>query len=74
MAVNLAQAENSRDKKNRILVKRDHIKVTVDLSSDFKAYMKSVRQKDESERARLAGNRDDSYKAPLRTSEPAEYI
>jgi hypothetical protein len=72
--VNLAQAEGIRDGKNRIVVKRHHIEVTVNLSSDFKEYMKSVRMKDESERARLAGNRDDSYKAPKPTSEPEEYV
>lgn len=73
VAVNLAQAEGIRDPKNRIVVKRHHIEVTVSLSSDFKDYMKSVRKKDESERARLAGNRDDSYKAPPTTSEPDDY-
>ncbi|KAJ8114624.1 hypothetical protein OPT61_g3535 [Boeremia exigua] len=64
VAVNLAQAENSRDKKNRILVKRSHIKVTVDLSSDFKAYMKSARKTDESKRAAILGIRNDEYTSP----------
>ncbi|KAJ4408463.1 hypothetical protein N0V91_003114 [Didymella pomorum] len=73
VAVNLAQAEGIKDAKKRIVVKRHHIEVTVNLSSDFKAYMKSVRKKDESERARLHGNRDDSYKAPLTAAEPVEY-
>jgi 16S rRNA U1498 N3-methylase RsmE len=72
--VNLAQAENLRDDKQRIVVKRHHIKVTVDLSSDFKEYMKSVRKKDESDRALLVRNRDDHYKAASsELSESEEY-
>ncbi|KAJ4320043.1 hypothetical protein N0V94_003608 [Neodidymelliopsis sp. IMI 364377] len=74
VAVNLAQAEGIRDSKGRIVVKRHHIEVTVDLSSDFKDYMKSVRKKDESERALLVGNRDDSYKVALDTSGVESYI
>lgn len=60
VAVNIAQAEDIRDPKKDIVVKRHHVGVTVSLSSDFKDCMKSVRKKGESERACLAGNRDDS--------------
>ncbi|KAJ4305940.1 hypothetical protein N0V90_001473 [Kalmusia sp. IMI 367209] len=62
--VNLAQAEGSKDKKGRFVVKRDHIKVTAELSKEFKNYMVSVHKKNESQRAQLMGYRYDAFNIP----------
>ncbi|KAH7378244.1 hypothetical protein BKA66DRAFT_466882 [Pyrenochaeta sp. MPI-SDFR-AT-0127] len=64
IAVNLAQAEGVKDKNGQIVVKEKHIEVTVELSKDFKRYMSSLRQKTDSERARLAGIRNDEFNVP----------
>jgi hypothetical protein len=59
--VNLAQAEGEKNDKGKILVKRDHIKVTVEMSKDFKDYMISLHRKTESERAKIMGYRNDVF-------------
>lgn len=61
IAVNLAQAEDVRDKQGRFIVKRAHIKVTVDLLKSFGDYMSQLHKMSQSKRARLNRNRDDDY-------------
>ncbi|KAJ4362286.1 hypothetical protein N0V83_010379 [Neocucurbitaria cava] len=61
IAVNLAQAEDVRDSKGRFTVKRDHIKVTVDLLKDFENYMLKLHKKSRGQRAQIHGNRFDAY-------------
>lgn len=61
IAVNLAQAEGSRDKQGRFLVKMDHIKVTVDLLKDFSGYMEGLHKMSQSKRARVNKTRDDDF-------------
>lgn len=63
MAVNLAQAEDSRDPKGRFTVKRDHIKVTVDLLRDFGKYMLEVQRMTPSKNAELGKLRFDDFNA-----------
>ncbi|KAF2640337.1 hypothetical protein P280DRAFT_518748 [Massarina eburnea CBS 473.64] len=64
IAVSLAQAEGTKEKKGRFVVKRDHIKVTVELSKEFKNYMVSMRRKNESQRAQLMEYPYDAFNAP----------
>ncbi|KAH3910706.1 hypothetical protein HBH56_145150 [Parastagonospora nodorum] len=64
IAVNLAQAEGNKNSDGKVTVKEKHIKVTVELSRDFKRYMVSLHHKTESERARVAGTRYDDFGAP----------
>jgi hypothetical protein len=59
--VNLAQAEGDTDNKGRVIVKRDHIKATVEMSKEFKEYMISLHKKTESQRAQIMGYRYDSF-------------
>ena len=62
--MNLAQAEDVRDTKGRFTVKRDHIKVTVDLLKDFENYMLKLHKKSQGQRAQIHGNRFDAYTNP----------
>lgn len=57
----LAQAEGKKDGKGRFIVKREHIKVTADMSKEFKNYMLSVHKKNESQRAQFMGHRHDAF-------------
>jgi hypothetical protein len=61
IAVNLAQAEDTRDEKGRFVVERKHIKVTVDLLKEFKAYMHGLHKKTNEQRALEAKIRFDPY-------------
>ncbi|KAH7045281.1 P-loop containing nucleoside triphosphate hydrolase protein [Macrophomina phaseolina] len=63
IAVALAQTEESRDKRGRIQVTREHIKSTVRMSRDFKEYLTKLYKKDETQRAAMAGIRDDTFGA-----------
>ena len=45
-------------------MKRDHIKVTAEMSKEFKNYMVSVHKKNESQRAQLMGYRYDAFNSP----------
>ncbi|KAF4311171.1 ATPase AAA-type core [Botryosphaeria dothidea] len=64
IAVALAQTEGDRDKRGRVQVRRDHIKSTVRMSKDFKAYLNKLYMKDETQRAATAGNRLDTFGVP----------
>jgi SpoVK/Ycf46/Vps4 family AAA+-type ATPase len=61
IAMNLAQAEGDIDNKGRVLIKRDHIKATVEMSKEFKEYMISLHKKTESQRAQIMGYRYDLF-------------
>lgn len=61
VAVALAESQGHKDSKGRILVKSDHIKATVQMSREFKGYLKSLWKQDESSRATSLGNRYDAY-------------
>lgn len=59
IAVALAQTQEDKDKRGRIQIRKEHIKSTVRMSKDFKAYLNKLYMKDETQRAEKAGNRLD---------------
>ncbi|KAJ4315436.1 hypothetical protein N0V94_005938 [Neodidymelliopsis sp. IMI 364377] len=61
IAVNLAQADESRDSKGWFQVKRDHIKVTVDLLKDFGNYMLKTQTMSPRKNAEIAKVRFDAF-------------
>lgn len=56
----LAEAENDRDARGRILIKKEHIQATVEMSKTFKHYMKQLHKKDEDSVAAARGIRYDA--------------
>ncbi|KAF0322177.1 ATPase [Colletotrichum asianum] len=60
-AVALAEYEADKDSEGRIKVKDDHLKAVVDLSKDFKTYLKDLHRKDEGKRAEQRYERLDSF-------------
>ncbi|KAI8234054.1 Lon protease [Colletotrichum sp. SAR 10_86] len=60
-AVALAEYEADKDSEGRIKVKDDHLKAVVDLSKDFKSYLKDLHRKDEGKRAEHRHERLDSF-------------
>ncbi|KAF4546170.1 ATPAse [Lasiodiplodia theobromae] len=61
IAVALAQVENDCDARGRIQIKRKHIRSTVNMSRNFKSYLKELYQKDETQRAAAWGHRYDAF-------------
>lgn len=61
VAVALAEAQGQKDDKGRVLIKKEHIKATVDMSKDFSDYLKRVHKSDMSKKAAIMGNRFDAY-------------
>lgn len=61
MAVALAEAQGQKDEKGRVLIKKEHIKATVDMSKEFGDYLKRVHNYDMSKKAALMGVRYDAY-------------
>lgn len=60
-AVALAEYEAQKDAEGRIMLTDDHIKAVVEMSSDFKRYLKALHKKDESGRAAMRQERLDSW-------------
>jgi len=58
--VALAEAEGEKDARGRIVITKDHIRSTVEMSKAFKHYMKKLNKKDEDAMAAVRGNRYDS--------------
>lgn len=61
MAVALAEAQGQKDDKGRVLIKKEHVKATVDMSKEFSDYLKHVHRHDMSKKAALMGIRNDAY-------------
>ena len=61
VAVALAQSQGAKDKEKLIVVKEAHIKATVQMSREFKGYMKGVWKQSESDRATSLGHRYDAF-------------
>ncbi|KAG8169340.1 hypothetical protein KVR01_000085 [Diaporthe batatas] len=61
VAVALAEAQGQKDDKGRILIKKEHVKATVDMSKEFSDYLKRVHRHDMSKKAALMGIRNDAY-------------
>lgn len=61
VAVALAEAQGQKDDKGRVLIKKEHIKATVDMSKEFSDYLKRVHKTDMSKKAAMMGNRFDAY-------------
>lgn len=59
-AVALAEVEGDTDQRGRILIKKEHIRATVDMARAFKKYMKDLNRKDDDAMATARGNRFDS--------------
>ncbi|KAF2871550.1 hypothetical protein BDV95DRAFT_572261 [Massariosphaeria phaeospora] len=59
IAVALAETEGEKDARGRIIIKKDHIRSTVEMSRAFKHYMKKVHKTDEDGLAAARGNRYD---------------
>lgn len=57
----LAEARGEKDNQGRILIKKDHIKASVQMSNEFKDYLEHVHQKDPGRRALSHGLRYDAY-------------
>lgn len=53
IAVSLAEAEGKKDDRGRIIVSKEHIVSTVELSQAFKDYLKKLYGKDSEGRARV---------------------
>jgi len=64
----LAETDDEKDAKGRIIIKKDHIRATVEMSKAFKHYLKKVHKKDEDAMAAARGNRYDTPE-PDRTRE-----
>lgn len=62
VAVALAEAQGQKDK-GRVLIKKEHIKATVDMSKEFSDYLKRVHKSDMSKKAAMMGNRFDAFKS-----------
>ncbi|KAI6579755.1 hypothetical protein MCOR04_005946 [Pyricularia oryzae] len=60
-AVALAEFESELDADGRIVVKHDHLRSVVELSRDFKSYLKDLHQGDEAKRALRYSERMDSH-------------
>jgi len=58
--VALAESEGEKDARGRVVINKDHIRATVEMSKAFKHYMKKVNKKDEDAMAAARGNRYDS--------------
>lgn len=56
----LAEAQDEKDARGRILIKKEHIQSTVEMSKAFKHYLKQLHKKDEDAMAAARGNRYDS--------------
>lgn len=56
----LAESEGEKDARGRVVINKDHIRATVEMSKAFKHYMKKVNKKDEDAMAAARGNRYDS--------------
>lgn len=63
-AVALAEYEADKDSEGKIMVKDDHLRAVVELSTDFKDYLKDLHRKDEGKRAEHRYERLDSYEGP----------
>ncbi|KAG7290976.1 hypothetical protein NEMBOFW57_000983 [Staphylotrichum longicolle] len=61
VAVALAEAKNQRDKEGRVLVQPDHIRASVQMSTEFRDYLVKVHKGDLSKRASLMGTRYDAF-------------
>ncbi|POS71770.1 hypothetical protein DHEL01_v209833 [Diaporthe helianthi] len=61
VAVALAEAQGQRDEKGRVLIKKEHIKATVDMSKEFSDYLKRVHKFDMNKKAAVMGIRNDAY-------------
>ncbi|KAK7741336.1 hypothetical protein SLS63_000889 [Diaporthe eres] len=61
VAVALAEAQGQRDDKGRVLIKKEHIKATVDMSKEFSDYLNRVHKADLSKKAAMMGTRFDAY-------------
>lgn len=57
----LAEAKNQRDKEGRVLVQPDHIRASVQMSTEFRDYLVKVHKGDLSKRASLMGTRYDAF-------------
>lgn len=57
----LAEARAEKDKEGRILVKKEHIKASVQMSNEFQQYLESVHRKDLGKKAWAQGLRDDAF-------------
>ncbi|OAL07049.1 P-loop containing nucleoside triphosphate hydrolase protein [Phaeosphaeriaceae sp. SRC1lsM3a] len=72
IAVALAETEGEKDSRGSIIIKKEHIRATVDMSKAFKKYLKELHNKDEDAMAALRGNRNDS-RSILNSSEHREF-
>lgn len=61
VAVALAEAQGQKDEKGRVLIKKEHIKATVDMSKEFGDYLRRVHKTDMSKKAAIMGTRYDAY-------------
>ncbi|KAH8658138.1 P-loop containing nucleoside triphosphate hydrolase protein [Xylariales sp. PMI_506] len=61
VAVALAEAQGHKDESGRIVIKRDHIKATVQMSKEFKDYLEKVHMQSLERFATTMGNRYDAY-------------
>ncbi|KAK8072753.1 ATPAse [Apiospora saccharicola] len=62
-AVSLADYDAEKDEEGTILVTDQHLQAVVELSKDFKDYLKELHMGDEGKRAELRAERLDSYEA-----------
>ena len=56
----MAETDGEKDARGRIVIKKDHIRSTVEMSKAFKQYMRQLYKKDEDSMAAARGNRYDS--------------
>lgn len=61
VAVALAEAQGQKDGKGLVLIKKEHLKATVDMSKEFSDYLKRVHRQDMSKKAAVMGIRNDAY-------------
>jgi hypothetical protein len=70
--VALAETEGEKDSRGSIIIKKEHIRATVDMSKAFKKYLRELHNKDEDAMAALRGNRNDS-RSILSSTEHREF-
>lgn len=61
VAVALAESQGEKDREGRVLIKRDHLKATVQMSKEFKDYLLKLHKQDPGKRAAMLGNRYDIF-------------
>lgn len=59
IAVALAETKGDKDARGNILIMKEHIRTTVDMSKSFKQYLKALNKKDEDAMAAMKGLRND---------------